>query len=81
MSWLLVVVRVVASIGETPLHLAVQSGKTDVVSALMQFGADPFISGPNGTAREVAFLQNFQALADQLAGILSFQPLNQAIMD
>eukprot|EP01101_Sappina_pedata_P013556 TRINITY_DN9828_c0_g1_i1.p1 TRINITY_DN9828_c0_g1~~TRINITY_DN9828_c0_g1_i1.p1 ORF type:complete len:791 (-),score=256.53 TRINITY_DN9828_c0_g1_i1:56-2428(-) len=52
--------------GETPLHMAVRGGQVAVVSKLLEFGADPYIIGDNGTAREVAFLSNNQEIIDVL---------------
>jgi len=49
------------------LHLAARAGNLDTLKLLLQYGADPTISGPHGTPREVAFLANQQAAVDAFA--------------
>eukprot|EP01094_Clydonella_sp_ATCC50884_P023185 TRINITY_DN5496_c0_g1_i1.p1 TRINITY_DN5496_c0_g1~~TRINITY_DN5496_c0_g1_i1.p1 ORF type:complete len:698 (+),score=150.84 TRINITY_DN5496_c0_g1_i1:401-2494(+) len=56
----------VDKVGETPLHLAARAGKKDVVEVLLKYDADPFVCGPNGTPKDVAFLSNQQEVIDLL---------------
>jgi len=52
------------AIGEAPLHMAARAGKKDVVLMLLSNDADPYLEGPNGDPREVAFVSNQSEIVD-----------------
>jgi len=52
--------------------MAARAGKKDVVLMLLSNDADPYLEGPNGDPREVAFVSNQSEIVDLFDGLFLF---------